>query len=295
MKLRPLVSFALAVLLFGSPALANDTAINDGASGPEPVGWRAGAESIIQMKNEHISVHFGQESSRVTAKFTFVSHKSSGPATQKLGFPDMSRSDTEGDVIGPIENLKTYVDGKLVESELVVGYFRETFRDDAAFYERAEKPAEEDAFGPVRRFAWHIIEATFPPGEEVVVERHYEAPTGKNTTFESLFVYETRTGGAWRGEIERLTADVTFEPGIDPGLVILQPRDGWVWDPDRTRATLTWTNFEPRTDRERQYFEVITPDVETITKLHKEHPEDFLPLDKWVENWKKMYEERERG
>lgn len=104
---------------------ANDTAINDGANGPEPLGLRSGEESIIQMKSEYLTVRFGIKQTSVVARFHFLSHKTTGPAKQKLGFPDASRSGVDNNVSGPISNLVTKVNGQVVPSEFVQGYYEE--------------------------------------------------------------------------------------------------------------------------------------------------------------------------
>ena len=285
-----LLAFLLVPIGLGS-TLANDAAINDGATGPEPVGWRAGAESIIQMKSENLDIHFGLDTSKVHATFRFVSHKKSGGATQKLGFPDYSRSEREGSVMGPITNMVTKVNGKVVPSELSEGYYREKISDDGSIqYEKAEKPKPDPNVIPeVRRFAWHIIEVKFPPGEEVVVERIYETPSGISAGGESFMLYETRTGGAWRGEIEKLTAEVTLDAAIDPGLIVLEPREGWEISEDKRTLSLEWNNFEPRTDNDRQYFTVTTLDTRKFEQRHKDFPEEYPSLEKFISDWKDLY------
>ncbi len=274
-------------------ASANDAAMNDGSTGPEPVGWRSGKESIIQMKSEHIQIDFGLNSSKVHAAFTFVSHKKSGPAVQKLGFPDYSRSEMDGDIVGPVRKLITKVNGKIVPSKLEEGYFYVVEKEDGSFhYDKREKPKPGDE-GGARRFAWHVIQVSFPPGEEVIVERIYENDNGGNTSFESFFVYETRTGGAWHGKIEKLTAEVRIGDDVDLSLVQFTPKTGWKPSGDGKTHTLVWNNFEPRTDDNRTYFDVLTLDTRRFAQLNKDLPDEFPSKEKWIENWKKMHAERE--
>ena len=94
----------------------------------------------------------------------------------------------------------------------------------------------------------------------------------------NLFYYTTATGGVWQGTIGSLVTDVT-------------PKDGWTvsnlaWrgeklpriqsfptstltKPDRqdweilspTHLRFTWKNFEPRTEKNRRGFEIVTKDV----------------------------------
>lgn len=284
----------LLLLAFTTILSANDAAMNDGASGPEPVGWRSGQESIVQMKREALDIHFGTDTTHVLAKFTFLSHKEGGTAVQKLGFPNSSRSQIDGDISGPIENLVTRVNGEKVESELVEGWFQQIVKPDGSiFYERKEKPAPGEEFGLVRKYAWHVIEVEFPEGEEVVVEREYDCPSGLYSVMAAFFIYETRTGGAWKNDIEELVANVTFDDSVRTDLVVFTPRQGWEWNGDRTAATLRWENFEPRTNDDRHYFEVSVLDVPRIEELLKENPGgDFPPLEEWIEGWRKQHEAR---
>ncbi|MEM9015678.1 MAG: hypothetical protein AAGC68_01595 [Verrucomicrobiota bacterium] len=272
----------LPVLIL-SIADANDAAMNDGSEGPEPIGWRSGTESIIQMQSEHLRIHFGVEMTQVHAAFTFLSHKTSGPARQKLGFPIASRSDLDGDVIGPIENLVTRVNGEVIESELVEGFYEQIVKPDGSvFYEKHDKAPDPENPGLVRKHAWYVIEVEFPVGKPVVVEREYSCPTGADTSMNAFFIYETRTGGAWKGAIEKLTAEVTFDETVRTDLVFFSPESGWSWNRDRTLATLVWETFEPRLEDDRTYFEVSTLHIKRIEELHREYPEDFPPLERWI-------------
>lgn len=258
-------------------SLSNDAAMNDGSAGPEPIGWRSGVESIVQMKSEHLDIRFGTESTHVRAVFTFLSHKTGGAAVQKLGFPDASRSELDGDIIGPIENLVTRVNGKKVESELVEGYYRQIVKPDGSvFYEKKEAP-DPDGDGLTRKYAWHVVTVKFPVGEEVVVEREYDCPTGLDTSMNCFFIYETRTGGAWRDEIEQLTAEVTFDETVRTDLVEFDPVSGWNWSEDRKKATLVWKNFEPRTQDDRTFFMISTLDLKRIEQFSREYPDDSPP------------------
>lgn len=268
--------------------LANDAAMNDGAQGPEPMGWRSGKESVIQMKEEHLEIHFGHEMTKAKVSFTFLSHKTSGTATQKLGFPNSSRSTLDGDISGPIQNLVTKVNGEVVTAELVEGFYREIVGEDGSVtYERekTKSPGEN-----IRKLAWYVIEVDFPVGEEVIVEREYDCPTGGDTMMNSFFVYETRTGAAWKGNIEKLTAEVTFDKNVDKNYVAFTPEDGWQWNNDQSQATLTWTNFEPRTDEDRRFFEVSALDLDRVKKIIRENPDIGTTVDEWVATWKKNNE-----
>jgi len=238
----------LVLALMAQMAVANDTAMHEGASGPEPVGWTSGRESIIQMKEEEITVKFSKGRSKVHVKFVFVSHKKGGDACQTLGFPDLSRAEHEGDLIGPLEKLVTKVNGKAVPSKLVEGYYAFEEKNGIVTRKQVKK-------GEGQKFAWHTISVVFPPGKEVVVERVYETPNGMTAGGPEFFTYETRTGGNWRGKIESLKASVEIDEGVDLKQITLQPKGEWVWK-NKQVAELRWKNFEPRTNEKRQWFSV---------------------------------------
>ena len=84
------IRWFFAVLAFVVPVLlrADDSAMNEGAYGPEPREATAGAESIIRMESERITVKFGRTTSEVKARFVFRSYKPKEPARQLVGFPD---------------------------------------------------------------------------------------------------------------------------------------------------------------------------------------------------------------
>lgn len=257
-----------------------------------PIGWRPGAESIIQMQSEHLDIYFGAEKTKVIARFTFLSHKKGGSAIQKLGFPNASRSELYGDISGPISNMVSRVNGKKVQAELVEGYYKEIIKPDGSiFREKVDKPKGENYHESIQKHAWYVIEVKFPEGEKVVIEREYECPSGGDTSMNSFFVYETRTGGAWRGESEKLTAEVTFNEDVHTEFVSFNPKDAWIWSEDKSKATLTWNNFEPRTDVDRRYFEISVLDIDQIKRIAKKNPTDFPSVEEWMAGWKQQQAE----
>lgn len=239
--------------------LANDTAMHEGANGPEPLGWRSGGdgESVIAMREEMIIVHFGIKRSHVRAQFTMVCSKKGSDARQTLGFPDLARSwyGMDSAVSGPIEELATRVNGKLVEAGFQSARYETTYDEDGSILER--RPAR-DASGDV--FAWHSIEVTFPPGRPVLIEREYDVPNGATAGLGSFFVYETMTGSNWDGPIGRLVAVVDFAEDVDLERIRLSPRQGWILDKATRTAELVWRNFEPRDEPERRSFRILLLD-----------------------------------
>ena len=114
-----------ALLLVASCAFANDTAIHDGADGPAPIGGTRGPESVIRMVREHLEITVGREKTEVRATFVFRNTKTDASAQQTVGFPDITGSRAsglgadEGDFSGPLERLRTFVDGKERKSRSV--------------------------------------------------------------------------------------------------------------------------------------------------------------------------------
>ena len=252
--------------------------MNEGAYGPEPRGGTVGEESVIRMESETITVKFGPERSQVVARFVFRSYKPKDPARQLVGFPDFGaaheeadRRDPKGDApwqpqentSGPLQNLHTFVDGKEVESRLDYGYVQTT--EEAGWKPGTPENGE--------LMAWHTMWVEFPPGKDVVVERRYTVTNGAMVGGISMFEYVTATGANWRGTIGQMDVDVTLEgwttddiawktggkkPQIYEGGPYTAPdRKAWkILSP--THLQFTWKNFEPRTDKDRRGFSLVT-------------------------------------
>ena len=216
---RLLLFFTGFALAATSWIYANDTALNDGADGPMPVGGFKGKESVIRMRAEHIEVEFGRKYSKVDAHFVFRSTKPEAPARQLVGFPDdsaafeeASRRDPTGelgvndeppDIEGPIEDMRTYVDGKEVKSELKYGFVK----DDKVEL----RPGSRNSG---KLMAWYTIWVTFPPDRDVVIERKYRVRNGGSVFGDHTFDYDTSTGASWKGAIGHLEADITLVDGL---------------------------------------------------------------------------------
>lgn len=242
--IRSLVSLSLIV-----SALANDTAMHDGGSGPEPVGWPEGRESVIRMVREEISVEMGPFESSVHCRFVFVSGKKNAPAVQFVGFPDITRGPHEGDTVGPLRGMRTFVDGREVESELV----SKRLAEDGSWLDLGQ--AEADRLREAGAFdfqTWHVVKVSFPPGEEVVIERRFRTDNALTAGGPVFFSYTTRTGGNWRGTIGSGKFTVRVAEGMQAAKWSLQPAEaGWKRSDDGRTFTLEWKDFEPRTDEAR--------------------------------------------
>ncbi|BCX47762.1 hypothetical protein HAHE_16700 [Haloferula helveola] len=235
---------AFVPLLLVTAAFANDTAMHDGGSGPEPVGWTKDAESVIRMEREEVEVEMGPFDSSVTCRFVFVSGKKDAPAIQFLGFPDITRSFSESDNMGPLRDMRTFVNGREVKSEMV----SKRMGDDGKWIDLPEPqdPCE----------TWHVVKVSFPPGEEVVVERRFRTDNGRTAGGPVFFGYTTETGGNWRGTIGKGTFTVRLADGLQAAKLDLEPKTGWKKSEDGRLLTLEWKDFEPRTDETRRYWSV---------------------------------------
>ncbi|HEV7869225.1 MAG TPA: hypothetical protein VGO90_16170 [Chthoniobacteraceae bacterium] len=274
-------TFTASILLSAASLLANDTALNEGSSGPEPIGGIKGPESVIRLVREDLDFGFSRKGTDVWAKFVFRSTKKGEPARQLVGFPDNGaamaeagrreaagesvRAAHESDVARPLENLRTLVNGVAVPSRLQYGWVQ--LRDG---YYSPTKPGPNAAL-----MAWHTTEVTFPPDKDVIIERIYRAPNGANSLGMDLFHYTTATGGAWKGNIGQLVATVTVRDGLT--------LDDLAWEGSRrtnrmhresgpfvfpswaaweklspTQMRLVWDDFEPRTDEGRRGLTLYT-------------------------------------
>jgi hypothetical protein len=268
---------------------ADDSAMNEGAYGPEPVGDISGTESVIAMTSETLEIAFGRQFTDVTARFTFRSSKKEGVARQLVGFPDVgaavaesARRSPKGDapwinednVVGPLKDLKTFVDGRQVKSEKQFGYVKTGAPDSDEPWWKAGTPKDGTLM------AWHVMWVEFPPGRDVTIERRYRTPNGAQVAGEGtqsmFFTYIVATGGSWKGPIGRLVADVTLKDGLTVADIAWRkdadelsptsspPRDKWqALSP--TNLRLDWRNFEPRTDTGKRDFTITTKPAKSET------------------------------
>jgi hypothetical protein len=244
---------------------ANDTAINSGAHGPSPMGEFQGDESVIRMVSEKIDVTFGKETSRVHCRFVFRSGKKEGVARQTVGFPDMILE--EGDA-GAIQIIETRVNGKSVKASKKRGWIQPM---QLASIPRTGLGEPPDSSYTIADF--YLIEVEFPPDEDVVVERIYEASNGGSVTGNVTFSYNTQTGAVWRGTIGRAeirvrldgwtVENLAFEDGsqkIPPGVQFAysSPNLGEWTIISPTELSMTWENFEPSVHTTRRGFFLTT-------------------------------------
>lgn len=270
------LALALAAVLVATPALANDTSIHMGGSGPEPVGGGfAGPESVVAMRAERLEVTFGKATTRMRARFTFRNTMAAGTATQVVGFPDEGAArdeaarrkiDFEGsDIQPPLRELATFVDGKRVPSTMKYGWVKNA--DSGTGWVAAT--AKDGVL-----MAWHVVTVAFPAGQDVVVERRYVTDNGANTLPSRFFEYVTHTGGPWKGPIGELVAEVRLVDGLTidkllwpggkipgmgaaPDLSATSPAKGAWQRLGKDRMRLVWRDFEPRTDTRRAGFKLV--------------------------------------
>ena len=264
----------LATLAILSPGLfANDTALHDGRSGPEPL---SGRESPVRMVAEQIEVAFGYRESEVHCTFTFRSMGAKGTVEELVGFPDVGAATDEmvrrhpekTDLIrefvntGRLREMVTLVNGERVPSEVKFEELRKGARGGST---AVWMPDKQEGLR-----AWHVVRAKFPAGRDVTVERLYKTQNGTTALGVCFFNYTTETGAPWHGTIGRLQVDVTLRddltvdrlvwPGTPKLAKHLLPAFG-TWPPraewqgiDATHLRLVWRDFEPRTEENHRGF-----------------------------------------
>ena len=235
------------------------------------------------MQSEALQISFGKKWTEVQAKFVFRNTKKKTPAVQIVGFPDIGaaqiearRRDPKGETVfaveqetpisGVLHDMRTFVNGVEQKSKLRYGWVKEINGIDTP----VEKPDLHTGL-----MAWHALEVSFPPGQDVTIERRYRTESGSQVYGIHFFHYTTATGGVWQGTIGRLQADVTLKDGLKvddlawrggPLPRIQSYETSTLTTPDRphwqilspTQMRLVWKNFEPRTEKDRRGFEIVT-------------------------------------
>ena len=281
----PIILIGLMILAANALS-SDDSAMNNGAYGPEPVGGFQGKESIIAMVSEHLRFSVGKEFTNVSAIFTFRSGKRGAPARQLVGFPDIGAAVEESNrrdpdtkqpwhnqenVAEPLQHLQTFVDGAEVRSELKYDYVR---MNESGTWQAATPTTGE-------LMAWYVTPVTFPPGRDVVIERRYRAPNGGSVYGVIFFEYLTHTGSNWRGAIGELVGEVELRDGLtaddlawenDSSLPPFQKVSKLLTLPDKsewqmidpTHMRLTWHNFEPREKANRRAIVLVTKATQKV-------------------------------
>ena len=241
-----------------TPLAANDASINLGAHGPEPVGEFHGEESVVRMVSEKIDITFGKLETQVHCRFVFRSSKVGAAAVQVLGFPDfLTESDT-----GTIHSMISRVDGREVASKKQRGW--QDLGTSKCHLGSSPEGAAAD---------FYTITVTFPPDRDVIVEREYKASNGRSVMGDTFFSYTTRTGGSWKGFIEKAEFHVTLdgwklddlafedsEQKVDPRM---QRKYGspnlseWKIEAPN-QLSLVWKKFEPAVHQTRQNIHLQT-------------------------------------
>lgn len=227
------------------------------------MGEVLGGESVIRMVSEKIDITFGKKKSKVHCRFVFRSTKEGADATQVVGFPDMVNQMD----VGSILSMKTWIDGKRVESKKETGWFLE---DDANPRGGTGTPPNPDLSNEA---IFHTVNGVFPPDKDVVIEREYEFQNGGSVMGGTTFYYTTLTGAIWQGNIGRAEFNVTLEGwtiddlAFEDGPQKIAPRkqsefcsvnkaDWTIVSP--TQMKLVWENFEPAVHKSRRDIFITT-------------------------------------
>ena len=255
-------------------ALANDSALNEGAYGPEPLDVARGKESPIRLVNEHLRIEFGAARSNVVVTFHFQNPDSTRSVRQLTGFPDISLGEPDEDdlanftkTMGPLLHVRTFIDGHEVKSKLRRGRVRPDSNGVWTPVRGDWHPVFTDSTGPElsQIIAWHVVELRIPPRGNLTLERRYSAENAYHGLAGGGFYYILHTAAGWRGTVGKLTADLILLGDLEPDELdwtVPEPEDSRRWmcipgleewrriDPRHYR--LVWTNFEPATDANRR-------------------------------------------
>jgi hypothetical protein len=255
------------------------TSVNDGASGPEPIGGgHKNQKSVIRLASQSLKVEFGRKESKVVSTSVFQSTKQGSEAKQLVGFANLFAANQEGDRLdrtgmsgfpeyvtsGPVEDLGTRVDGN--ETKLEVKVDRGSYMLNSGF--QSDPKAE--------LHAWDATWVIFPAGREVTVEKAYRVPNavrdekaGRSTGF----TYSLWNSDIWNGTIGKFDVDVTLTDGLTvddlcwnvkeeeseltPAKVSFPKKDGWeIVSP--THLRFSRENLDPDMKRDEVWFSVVT-------------------------------------
>lgn len=248
----------ILLLAVSSLAAANDTSLNPAGNAPHPVGQFPGEESVIRMVSEKIDITFGKETSRVKCRFVFRSAKESGDAKQLVGFPDLVGEGDQSSIL----SMVTKVNGETVTAEKKKGYFT-----DEDFSPRGALGDPPDKDMVVTEAEYHVVEVTFPPGKDVIVEREYTVDNGGSVMGNKTFAYTTLTGAIWKGTIGKAEFTVTLDGwkvedlAFEDGPQKIEPRKQFIFcSPNKsdwkiespTKLSMVWENFEPAVHKTRR-------------------------------------------
>jgi hypothetical protein len=255
-------------LLMSGVSYGNDTAMNNGIYGPEPIDMTRHHESPLRLEEEHLLFEFGEDTTWVKATFLFKNTDQQRAVTQLTGFPDTQAEKTKWKdynrytytSLGPLIDLTTTVNGKSVTSSLKYSYI---YGEVDGYWIPVPK-------GKGDRIGWHVVTFVVPPGGDVVLERSYRVRNGVFGTIGRSFLYVTHTGSAWKGTIGKLTLEVALKDGLkiknlywsdeksDPDDWTTKPekRQWEVLAPDTMR--LVWRDFEPRKEEKKSLICLVT-------------------------------------
>lgn len=315
MNTRRLTTIGALVLsaLAANLCPANDTVMNQGAGGLEPLDVRSGRESPIRLVDEELTFRFGKWRTSVKARFVFENTRTDSTVRQLSGFPDIHEA-VEGSWAGakytPLEtaqfdslnrvselrDMVTRIDGRRVRSQVRYGYIGEIPESEPEF---AGNWVPVDSVSGMR-IRWYVVELVIPPAGRVTLDRSYNVRNGLQWSDGGHFTYYLSTGGAWHGTIGRMRATLILtdgltaahmvmpwpdEPAAPDSLSLYQNEREWRYvAPDR--LTLEWTDFDPwRDPRKRelnfQWEPLPGEEYEPYEVLHRKEPGSRW----WPWNW----------
>lgn len=292
-------------------AIANDSVMNHGADGIQPLDARLGLESPLRLVEEELTFRFGRWRTSVVARFVFENTRADSTVRELSGFPDVHGSveDTwSGPVYkpgeaavfdrenrrNPLRDMVTRIDGRRVKSDVRFGFVA-VVPESGGAYTGIWVPVDSISGDRVR---WYVVELVVPPRGRVTLERRYNVRNGTQMPDGAHFSYYTVTGGGWQGTIGRLRATLLLVDDLTPEHVwrpFLDLPDSLLGDQasDKDwrivapgRMELEWTDFDPWRDESKRLLEFAWEPLpgepwEAYEVLYKKEPGSRW----WPWNW----------
>ena len=128
------------------------------------------------------------------------------------------------DTMGPLIGLRTYIDGREVQSKLRRG---RVVPDSAGIW--SPVPIDSVVDGLNQIIAWHVVELHLPPGGTVTLQRRYSTTNGGDGLAGGLLDYIVHTAAGWQGRVGKLTADLFILKDLRPDRNRLADREARRW------------------------------------------------------------------
>lgn len=193
----PFVVALLLALFVPSGILADDSILRDNGYSVYPIDTEA-----VRMVSEHIKVAVKAKESAAEVRCDFVFENTTGKTVKALvGFPTRVYDPSIDSTREPFSYFESKINGRSVPVRL-----RKEILTDL-------RTATDDSYSgeehPLRY--WYTWEAVFPPHDKLKLHNRYGTVFSVASTGEQWFEYILTTGANWKGPIERIVVEVSYE------------------------------------------------------------------------------------